>query len=175
MFKRSKYNYAFRLRCVEAVVKGNHSILQVATENGITKSNLKLWVSFYEKYGKSGLKPRLAQQYDPVFKQQVLDTIEREFLSLRLACVRFNIPSESTIINWRRSFELNGSVGLISQRKGRPPKMKKPINKPKKSIKPLTREEELLKENEYLRAENALLKKLQALVQADKKQKPSSS
>ena len=36
-------------------------------------------------------------------------------------------------------------------------------------------EEELLKENEYLRAENALLKKLQALDQVDKKQKPSSS
>ncbi|WP_199873915.1 hypothetical protein [Aquirufa regiilacus] len=42
----------------------------------------------------------------------------------------------------------------------------------KKAQKPLTREEELLKENEYLRAENDLLKKLQALVQADKKRKP---
>jgi transposase len=51
--------------------------------------------------------------------------------------------------------------------------MKPPIKrKARKSSKPLTREEELLKENEYLRAENALLKKLQALVQADKKQKP---
>jgi len=175
MFKRTKYNYAFRLRCVEAVLNGNHSIQKVATENGVRNSNLKLWVSFYEQYGKSGLKPRFRQEFDPVFKHQVLDTIEREFLSLRVACVRFNIPSESTIINWRRAYELKGTVGLISQRKGKPPKMKKPINKPKKSIKPLTREEELLKENEYLRAENALLKKLQALVQADKKQKPSSS
>ena len=42
----------------------------------------------------------------------------------------------------------------------------------KHNIEPLTREEELLKENEYLRAENDLLKKLQALVQADKKRKP---
>lgn len=51
--------------------------------------------------------------------------------------------------------------------------MKQPIKrKPRKSTKPLTREEELLKENEYLRAENELLKKLQALVQTDKKQKP---
>ena len=44
-----------------------------------------------------------------------------------------------------------------------------------KSSKPLTREQELLEELEYLRAENALLKKLQALDQVDKKQKPSSS
>jgi transposase len=51
--------------------------------------------------------------------------------------------------------------------------MKDPIKrKSKKASKPLTREEELLKELAYLRAENALLKKLQALVQAEKKHKP---
>jgi transposase len=44
--------------------------------------------------------------------------------------------------------------------------------KPRKSDKPMTREEELLKENEYLRAENELLKKLHALVQTRKKQEP---
>ena len=64
-------------------------------------------------------------------------------------------------------------MGLILSKKGRPPKMKKPIKtKPKKSAKPLTKEEELLIENEYLKAENELLKKLQALVQNNKKQKP---
>jgi transposase len=40
----------------------------------------------------------------------------------------------------------------------------------KKSDKPLTREEELLKENEALRYENALLKKFNALVQEKKLQ-----
>lgn len=51
--------------------------------------------------------------------------------------------------------------------------MKLPIKrKAKKPTRPLTREEELLKENEYLRAENELLKKLQALAQTSKKQKP---
>lgn len=173
MFKRTKYNYAFRLQCVEAVIKRNLSIQKVSKEKGLENSNLRLWISFYEKYGKAGLKPRSRQQYDPAFKRQVLETVDRELLSLSAACVQFNIPSESTIINWRRAYELKGPAGLISQRKGRPPKMKQPIkSKPKKSTKPLTREEELLKENEYLRAENALLKKLQALVQADKKQKP---
>jgi transposase len=44
----------------------------------------------------------------------------------------------------------------------------------KKSNKPLTREEELLLENESLRAELDLLKKLQALIQQEqnKKHKP---
>jgi transposase len=173
MFKRNKYNYGFRLQCVEAVIKQNLSIKSVAKEKDFEESNLRLWISFYQKYGKAGLKPRDRQQYDPAFKRQVLETVDREFLSLRAACVRFNISSESVIISWRKAFELMGPAGLISQRKGRPPKMKQPIkSKPKKSTKPLTREQELLKENDYLRAENALLKKLQALVQADKKQKP---
>jgi transposase len=62
---------------------------------------------------------------------------------------------------------------LIPQPKGRPKKMDKAIKRKKrKSTKPLTKEEELLIENEYLRAENELLKKLQALVQTNKKQKP---
>lgn len=173
MFKRNKYNYEFRLHCVEAVLRGKRSVRAVATEKGFEVSNLRLWVSFYERYGKAGLMPRGKQHYDPAFKYQVLTTIDREHLSLRSACVRFNIPSESVIISWRKAFELKGPAGLNPQRKGRPPKMKQPIKrKPRKSTKPLTKEEELLKENEYLRAENELLKKLQALVQTSKKQKP---
>lgn len=49
--------------------------------------------------------------------------------------------------------------------------MDKPQKK-KKEKKPLTREEELLEELKYLRAENAYLKKLEALVRARKGQKP---
>jgi transposase len=41
--------------------------------------------------------------------------------------------------------------------------------KKRKSDKPPTREEELLLENEALRCENELLKKLQALIQAEEK------
>ena len=44
--------------------------------------------------------------------------------------------------------------------------------KKRKSDKPLTREEELLLENEALRCELDLLKKLQALTQARKNSKP---
>jgi transposase len=46
--------------------------------------------------------------------------------------------------------------------------------KKRKSDKPLTREEELILENERLRCENALLKKLQALIQAEEKPKGTS-
>lgn len=173
MNKRIKYDYKFRLQCVEAVVISNRPVKVVALEKGIEHSNLRLWLGFYRLYGKEGLKGRKYQFYDAAFKLNVIQTIEKELLSLREACARFNIPSDATIMSWKRLYESEGIQGLFNKPKGRPPKMKPPIkSKAKKSSKPLTREEELLKENEYLRAENALLKKLQALVQADKKQKP---
>jgi transposase len=173
MFKRNKYDYAFRLRCVEAALSGKDTIKGIAKKNGFEDSNLRLWIGFYEHYGKAGLKPRSQRHYDISFKLEVLTSIDKEFLSLRSACVRFNIPSESVIISWQKAYKLNGQLGLIPKIKGRP-KMTKPLikRKPRKSAKPLTKEEELLKENEYLKAENELLKKLQALVQTNKKQKP---
>lgn len=176
MNKRFKYNYQYRLQCVEAVVKRHQSLESVAGEKGLRPSNLRLWIGFYKRFGKDGLKARGYQHYEAAFKFKVIQAIEKDFLSLQEACVRFNIPSLSTIISWQRSFELKGMEGLINKPKGRPPKMKSPIKrKSKKSSRPLTREQELLEELEYLRAENALLKKLQALVQTDKKQKPSSN
>jgi transposase len=158
---------------VLAVLKGNSSLKAVAKANGVEHSNLQLWLGFYEHYGKTGLKPRVNRQYELTFKLEVLAAIDKELLSLRSACVRFNIPSESVIISWQKAYKLNGQFGLIPKPKGRSKKMKLPIKrKPRKSAKPLTREEELLLENEYLKAENELLKKLQALVQTNKKQKP---
>ncbi|NMM50914.1 helix-turn-helix domain-containing protein [Marinigracilibium pacificum] len=173
MFKRKKYNYEFRLSCVRSVLEENRSVNAVADEYGIENSNLRLWVRFFQQYGKSGLKPRKRQSYDALFKFEVIESIEKDYLSLSEACVKFNIPSESIIINWQRAYKAKGLSGLKPQSKGRPKQMNKPIKRKKrKSDKPLTREEQLEQEVEYLRAENELLKKLQALVQKDKKQKP---
>jgi transposase len=173
MLKRNKYNYEFRLRCVEEALKGQDSIKGIARKNGFEESNLRLWIGFYEHYGKVGLMSRRNRHYDLSFKLDVLTTIDTEHLSLRSACVRFNIGSESVIINWQKAYKLNGLQGLLPKIKGRPKMEKLPIKrKPRKTAQPLTKEEELLKENEYLRAENELLKKLQALVQTNKKQKP---
>ena len=176
MLKRNKYDYKFRLECVELVVKKRQATIRVAKEKGIPYTNLRLWVGFYNKYGRDGLKGRENKHYDASFKFKVLQTIDKELLSLQDACVRFDIAATSSIISWRDAYKSNGYQGLISKPKGRPPKMKPPIKrKLSKPSKPLTREQELLEELEYLRAENALLKKLQALAQVDKKQKPSSS
>ena len=83
--------------------------------------------------------------------------------------MEFNIPTKSTIIKWQKDFTTFGVEGLHPKPKGRPKSMSNFKRKKRKSDKPLTREEELLLENEALRCENALLKKLQALIQAEEK------
>jgi transposase len=97
--------------------------------------------------------------------------MDKYFLSLRESCLKFNIPSESVIIKWRNDFTNFGLEGLQPKPKGRPKAMNNIKRKKRKSDKPLTREEELLKENEALRCENDLLKKLHALIQAEEKAK----
>ena len=166
MERKVKYNFEFKLRCVEEVLSKNRSIKSVATEEGLNLSNLKLWISFYNKYGVKGLIPRQNQSYTIDFRCMVLDSISKKFLSLNEACLEFNIPSHSIIINWQQRFEQYGIEGLVDKPRGRPKSMTYKRAK-KKSNKPLTREEELLLEIESLRAENALLKKLQALIQAE--------
>jgi transposase len=86
--------------------------------------------------------------------------------------LRFNIPNIAIILKWKKDFANFGIEGLQPKQKGRPISMSNFKGKKRKTDKPLTREEELLKENERLRCENELLKKLQALIQARRNPKP---
>ena len=166
MERKVKYSYEFKLLCVNEVLKKNYSINSVAKEKNLRISNLCKWISFYKKAGKEGLLPRKNQYYSADFKQDVLQKIIDKSLSLEDACVEFNIPSSSVIIQWQKNYQKQGVLGLQNKPKGRPKPMTFKRAK-KKSTKPLTREEELLLEIESLRCENALLKKFNALVQAD--------
>jgi transposase len=172
MSRKVKYDYEFKLHCVKEVLNRGRSIKSVSSEKGLHDSNLYKWIMFYQKDGKKGLISRQNQCYSLEFKLQVLLSIEKDHLSLSQACLRFNIPSDSILIKWQRNYKEFGMPGLENKLRGRPKTMIK--RKKRKSDKPLTREQELLQENEALRAENALLKKLQALIQAEenKKRKP---
>jgi transposase len=111
--------------------------------------------------------------YSLPFKIKVVEAIDKDSLSLSQACLEFNIPTKSVIIKWQRNYKKEGILGLNNKPRGKPKSMQFKRAK-KKSNKPLTREKELLLENESLRAELDLLKKLQALIQQEqnKKQKP---
>lgn len=175
MGRKVKYDYAFKLECVQLVLEAHNSVNFVSKQKGLRHSNLSKWVELYKLYGNTGLLSKKNQSYSIDFKLNVLQSIEKEHLSLSEARLKFNITSDSIIIKWQRDFTTFGIEGLQSKPKGRPKSMSDYKRKKRKTDKPLTREEELLLENEKLRCENALLKKLQALIQAEEAAKKRKS
>ena len=97
------------------------------------------------------------KRYTGEFKQMVVETMIRDKLSYREAARQFEIPDHKDVAKWERYYLMDGPEGLYIERRGRSSKGR-PQQFPKEV------EENLLKEVQRLRAENAYLKKLQALV-----------
>ena len=154
---------------LRSVLTDNLSITKVSDYLGLNKSDLKKWLNYYQRHGTSGLSSRINNTfYSGDFKLRVIQSIEQKGLSFRQASLKYNIPSHGTVSRWYSIYLEKGSSGLYKERRGRP-SMNRKFKKPKNKV--LTREEELLEEVESLKAELALLKKVQALTQAkDKKQ-----
>ena len=112
MERKVKYDYAFKLECVELVLKKHFSDGYVSKLKHIPRWNIRKWVSFYKTYGEVGLLPRINQSYLVEFKLKVLKIIEKESLSLMEAGLRFNIPNIAIISKWKKDFANYGIEGL---------------------------------------------------------------
>jgi transposase len=99
------------------------------------------------------------------FKMDVLTYMNETGASTEKAAAIFNIPSSSTVWNWKHALEIQGMDALRPKKKGRP-SMEKKAKKRKSAKSP---EETLRMENEKLRMEIAYLKKLHALIQEKEK------
>ncbi len=104
------------------------------------------------------------KRYTGEFKQKVVETMQRERLSYCEAARGFEIPQgDKTVAKWERIYLEEGPEGLYIERRGRASaangtKKGRPVKLDKKV------EEDLIAEVQRLRAENAYLKKLNALV-----------
>ena len=104
------------------------------------------------------------KEYTGAFKQQVVETMRTGNLSYRETAKEFEISNHERVRQWERIFLEEGSEGLYVERrgrgsKGRPPKLDEQVK------------EDLIAEVQRLRAENAYLKNLQALVLEDERRR----
>lgn len=97
------------------------------------------------------------KRYTPEFKIKVVETMGREKLGYCEAARQFEISDHKMVARWERIYLEEGPDGLRIEHRGRKstgqsPKLAKKV------------EEDLIAEVQRLRAENAYLKKLNALV-----------
>ena len=102
------------------------------------------------------LRPDYQPHLDTERKMEILREIAEKSVSLSEASLKYEIP-KYTIRRWQKAYEQRGVAGL-----SRPRKMKKKRQRTEAEMNEL---EILRKRNEYLETENALLKKVKALVE----------
>ena len=95
----------------------------------------------------------------------VVETIEKEHLSIRAAMLEFGINVHKIIERWERIYLEEGPEGVALDRRGRSSKGRPPKQLSKQV------EEDLLAEVQRLRAENDYLKNLKALVLEDERRR----
>lgn len=156
----TKYSFELKLKAVLAYLDGSESFQKIAKRFRVGLKPLQTWVAHYREHGKEGLVSNYTK-YDIHFKMDVLNYMNEFGASLNQTAAVYNIPSPSTILQWKRLVEEKGMDALQPKVKERPI-----MNKKSKKNQPVEGSEEALRaENERLRMENAYLKKLHALIQ----------
>ncbi len=173
----SKYDLDFKLSVIKHYQSGIEGFNATARRFDIPTTCVREWFSAYEHNGLEGLTHRPGR-YPAEFKKLVIQHKQQKHLSIRETAALFNIPSFSMIRAWEKRYD-EGGIHSLTDNRGRKKRMSKPPRPP--ASKPLEEmsQEEMLAELEYLRAENAYLKKLSALIQqkeasASKKRRDSS-
>ncbi|WP_416376812.1 IS3 family transposase [Klebsiella pneumoniae] len=166
---KPKYSPETKLAVVNHYLSGKDGEQSTADLFGIERTSVRRWVRAWQFHGAEGLTAK-NNHYSDEFKLVVVRAVISDRLTMREAAARFNLSAEILVRRWLDVYNDAGAEGLLNMQCGRPGQMTKPKNIPPLTDKELEKlsPEELRAELRYLRAENAYLKKLKALVQSEK-------
>nr|WP_149137570.1 IS3 family transposase [Cupriavidus campinensis] len=156
-----RYSEQFRLTVIQSYLDGQAGYGEIAKRHEIDSGTVRRWVAGYRLHGAASIK-RKYTHYSAEFKLAVLKWMRSQRLSHREVAAWFDIRNFGAIGIWERQYDAGGIEALSSRPKGRPRKMSPPTPKakpPKPSGDRTRTREELIDELNYLRMENAYLKK----------------
>ena len=161
---RKKHDYGALLKYMRLLEDG-YSIDHIHRKFGIGKGRLQsLWL-LYQEHGTSVLRRKPYTQTSGELKQQIVLDIEKNHLTLVQASLKYDISVGRLEALLRIVREQGIDALLITKKRGRPPGMGRPR---KKKPEEMTELELLRVRVRQLEIENALLKKVKALVEERK-------
>ncbi len=156
----SKYIRELKLCIAQRCLDGESS-RTLAKEFSIPANQIRYWTSVYRIYDSSSFLP-LDYENTAGFKFSVLKSMWENNWSIKRTSAEFNFSSIGTISAWLKLYNRSGFPGLHSRSKGRTLVKNQSNKRPTKSDEEMSLDE-FREELAYLRAENAVLKKLEEL------------
>ncbi len=167
---RKKYSSEFKQQVVLHYLNSGDGAKKTARFFGVDHGAVRRWTEHWKVNGVDGFSiPTRA--YSAEFKESVVLWMHQHSKSSRKAAAEFFIATAYTVSKWERLYREGGVIALQNKPRGRPVKSGKSETSDKKLNNPPPAFQSVEEELEYLRAENAYLKKLQALIREKQKTK----
>jgi transposase len=158
---KSKHSQLFKIKLAKLSIEELGSG-QVAEQYDVSSRQIRYWAQVYAINGVNAF-TRTKRSPSAKYKLSVLQKMWTNNWSIGHTSAYFNKASTGILFKWNKDYSTSGISGLEPRKKGRT--LKEPEAKSNDKPAEQMSDKELHEELEYLRAENAVLKKLEALAQ----------